>query len=198
MTKRSCFLFSIAARLDSEPRRLLHVHQSAPADRGGQHPLHGAGAAGHRVRTAAGDDRLTPPPEHSAQINTTAGPGFTWSEPRDSVCDQFFIFQTAVLILFSIHESSSDIDRETTFRNFGPFSVVYVQINLINRSNSDFLYKSLILSSEMFCSFLKFCFLKVLQLPPWVVCIHFWSAINNPEIYLFFVTRFLISWWTAM
>ena len=50
------------ARLDPGPQQLLQLWGAAAAEgRGLPHPLHPAGLAGHRIRAAAGDDRLTAP-----------------------------------------------------------------------------------------------------------------------------------------
>ena len=68
------FVF-ISEGMDSEPRWLLLFQQSAAADRRSDHPLHGAGTTGHRIRTTAGNDCVIRPQEHSvmyrhAQTNT--------------------------------------------------------------------------------------------------------------------------------
>lgn len=58
-------------RLDSEPGRLLHLHQPAAADGGGGHPLQRAGGAGHLIRATPGNDCVIRPREHSAMQRQT-------------------------------------------------------------------------------------------------------------------------------
>lgn len=58
-------LFSISERMEFEPRWLLLFHQSAAADRRGDHPLYRAGTTGHRICTTAGNDCVIRPQEHT-------------------------------------------------------------------------------------------------------------------------------------
>lgn len=48
-----------AARVGPGPQQLLQLCQPAAKARRHHHPLHGTGQAGHRIREAAGDDRLS-------------------------------------------------------------------------------------------------------------------------------------------
>lgn len=83
--KADCILLHfISEGMEFERRWLLLFHQSAAADRGGEHPLDGAGTAGHRIRTAAGNDCVIRPQEHSALYRHsrhmhTADPVYTLS-----------------------------------------------------------------------------------------------------------------------
>lgn len=57
--------------MEFEPRWLLLLHQSAAADRRGDHPLYGAGTTGHRICTTAGNDCVIRPQEHTQPCTDT-------------------------------------------------------------------------------------------------------------------------------
>lgn len=57
--------------MDFESRQLLLFHQSAAADRRGEHPLHGAGTTGHRICTTAGNDCVIQPQENTLDHEQT-------------------------------------------------------------------------------------------------------------------------------
>lgn len=57
--------------MEFEPGRLLLFHQSAAADRRGNHPLYGAGTTSHRICTTAGNDCVICPKEHTQPCTDT-------------------------------------------------------------------------------------------------------------------------------
>ena len=62
--------YFISEGMEFEPRWLLLFHQSAAADRRGDHPLYGAGTTGHRICTTAGNDCVIRPQEHTPCTDT--------------------------------------------------------------------------------------------------------------------------------
>lgn len=63
--------YFISEGMEFEPRWLLLFHQSAAADRRGDHPLYRAGTTGHRICTTAGNDCVIRPQEHTQPCTDT-------------------------------------------------------------------------------------------------------------------------------
>lgn len=69
----------ISERMEFECRWLLLFHQSATADRGGEHPFYWAGTTGHRIRTTAGNDCVIRPQEHTQPCTDALRQTHHWS-----------------------------------------------------------------------------------------------------------------------
>lgn len=71
MNNMSLQSYFISEGMEFEPRWLLLFHQSAAADRRGDHPLYRAGTTGHRICTTAGNDCVIRPQEHTQPCTDT-------------------------------------------------------------------------------------------------------------------------------
>lgn len=69
----------ISERMEFECRWLLLFHQSATADRRGEHPFYWAGTTGHRIRTTAGNDCVIRPQEHTQPCTDALRQTHHWS-----------------------------------------------------------------------------------------------------------------------
>lgn len=73
------FVLFVSEGMEFEPRWVLLFHQPAAADRRGDHPLYGAGTTGHRICTAAGNDCVIRPQEHTQPCTDTLRHTQRWS-----------------------------------------------------------------------------------------------------------------------
>lgn len=114
----------ISERMEFECRWLLLFHQSATADRRGEHPFYWAGTTGHRIRTTAGNDCVIRPQEHTQPCTDALRQTRHWSSIHPVSSNTVSLRDMTSFIARVVYLFASQINWHPLFL----FSQIYLEV----------------------------------------------------------------------